>query len=49
MNILKVTEDFGTENPDPLVRVTDPRNRIRTRIRSKMSGIRNAFLDSHRN
>jgi hypothetical protein len=39
--ILKVTEDFGTDpdpHPDPLVRGTDPR--IRIRIRAKMSRIR---------
>jgi hypothetical protein len=39
--ILKVTEDFGTDpHPDPSVRGTDPRIRIRT----KMSRIRNTAL-----
>jgi hypothetical protein len=42
--ILKVTEDFDTDpdpHPDPLVRGTDPRIRIRT----KKSRIRNTSED----
>ncbi len=40
--ILKVTEDFGTDPyPDPLVRGTDPRIRIRIQIHTKMSRIGN--------
>jgi hypothetical protein len=42
--IMKVTEDLSTDphldpHPDPLIRDTDPR--IRIRIRTKMSRIRN--------
>jgi hypothetical protein len=42
--ILKVTEDFGTDpdpHQDPLARGTDPWIRIRIRICTKMSRIRN--------
>ncbi len=43
--ILKVTEEFSTDpHSDPLVRSTDPRIRIRIRIRTKMSQIRNTGL-----
>jgi hypothetical protein len=39
-SILKVTEDMCTDpHPDPLVRGTDPR--IRIRVRTKISLIRN--------
>jgi hypothetical protein len=39
--IMKVTEDLFTGPPDPFVRVTDPRIRIRIRILIKMPPIRN--------
>jgi hypothetical protein len=47
--ILKVTEDFGTDlHPDPLIKGTDPRIRIRIKIRTKMLRIRNTDLHDNK-